>query len=75
MTKDLGHDVRRLRLEPSDLVVITIPQALNREQFEVVHQLATKAFDHLSFKPRVLVLDDGADLKVVSAEEAPALAD
>lgn len=61
-------EVKRLSLRPGDRVVLRFDDVLNPEQVEEVQEAMRHAFGDLDPMPKVIVLDGGADIEVVSPE-------
>ena len=54
----------KLRLTPDDVLVITFPERLSREQREIIHARIRRVFGDQ--RTRVMVLDGGVTFEVIS---------
>lgn len=61
-------EAKRLTLRPGDLVVLRFPDVLDLQQVEDVQAAMRDAFGDLGWKPKVIVLDGGADIEVIGPE-------
>lgn len=60
-------EVERLRLRPGDTLVVKVPYWMNVDEYAQLSENMTKAFPDT----KIVVLERGADLAVLRAEETP----
>lgn len=68
----MALQVRRLRPEEGDVLVLTVPSYLTRDARECVAEMVARAFSDWPVRPKCMILDGGADLKVVGQPAATA---
>lgn len=61
----VASQVRRLRPEEGDVLVLTVPSRLTRDAHEHVARMVARAFSDWPTPPKYMILDGGVDLKVV----------
>ena len=65
MSDDLEMQVRKLDLKDGDLLVLTTPLKISREIHDRIHASWSELMQRLGWSVHVVVLTDGADVKVV----------
>ncbi|WP_375274484.1 hypothetical protein [Methylorubrum thiocyanatum] len=68
--EQMALQVRRLRPEEGDVLVLTAPNHLTREARDYVGEMVARAFADWHRLPKCMILDGGADLKVVGQPAA-----
>ena len=58
-------EIKRVKLYPQDIIVIESPTALPHEAFEHIK----KSFEKLQFKNKVIILEDGLKMKIISPQK------
>lgn len=62
--EQLTYDVKRLRLQPGDAIVVKVNRMISKADAERVRHLVTEVLGNDLLYP-VVVIDDGADLLVL----------
>ncbi|KQO88904.1 hypothetical protein ASF56_12310 [Methylobacterium sp. Leaf122] len=70
--EQMALQVRRLRPEAGDVLVLTVPSYLTRDAREHMAKMVGRAFSDWPVRPRCMILDGGADLRVVGQPAAAA---
>lgn len=54
-----------LRLEPGDIVVITVKQKLSNEAIKNLHQQLLNTFNGFGIEDRIMILDEGLEIGAI----------
>lgn len=59
-------EVSKITVAPNDVLVVRVKGRLTKDMASEVRKQFEMVFDGCDFKPRVMIVDDGIDLSVIS---------